>query len=55
MERIYHVRIGNMFINPFSDRYEFENKEEILALYDTDMDRFEEEINKIKYSIKIIN
>lgn len=51
----YFVKNGNMNINVFSDMFSFENKEDILKLYDTDREKFEVEIEKIKYEIKINN
>lgn len=51
----YFVSRGNINMNIFDDRYSFPNKKAILKLYDTDRDKFEVEIEKIKYEIKINN
>lgn len=51
----YFVSRGNINMNIFDDRYSFPNKEDILSLYDKDRKKFEIEIEKIKYEIKINN
>ena len=47
----YFVKVSNMNINVFSDMFDFEDKDYILSLYDTDRDKFEIEIDKIKTKI----
>lgn len=51
--KIYFVENGNMNINVFSDMFTFPNKDYILSLYNTDKEKFETEINKIKTKIQI--
>lgn len=51
--KIYFVKNGNMNINVFSEKFTFPNKDYILSLYDTDRNKFEVEVDKIKTKIQI--
>lgn len=53
--KIYFIKNGNMDINVFSDMFTFPNKDYILSLYDTDREKFEVEVDKIKTKISVTN